>query len=79
MLYLQVFYEKLELHITVSFFHGLKETVLTLPASAAQVSSAEAILCYHGGSVTHCWSDDVLPVMSTSIWEYSKEKRITKI
>ncbi|OWK59457.1 hypothetical protein RLOC_00012912 [Lonchura striata] len=31
-----VFYEKLELHITVPFFHELRETVLTLPASAVQ-------------------------------------------
>lgn len=77
--YLQVFYENMELHITIPFSHGLRETPLKLPASAAQVPSAEEMLCYRGGSVTGCWLDYVLPVMCTSIWEYSKEKRITKL
>lgn len=74
-----MFHEKVELHVTVHFFHELRETVLFKRASAGQVPSAEAILCYHGGSVTQCWSDYVLPLMSTSIWEYSKEKRVTKL
>lgn len=77
--YLQVFYENMELHVTVPFSHGLRETVLTLPASAAQVPSAEEILCYHAGSVTQCWLDYMPTVTSTSIWEYSQEKRITKL
>lgn len=77
--YLQVFYENMDLHVTVPYFHGFRETRLTLPASAAQVPSAEEMLSYRGGSVTQCWLDYVPPVTSTSMWEYSKEKRITKL
>lgn len=47
--YFQVFHENADGYVTAPFFHGLRDTVLTLLTAAAQVP-----LWYWGESVTEC-------------------------